>query len=135
MRLRRRADKCCGSDVAFTSKHHWVTNRRFTRIHRSSLTPHHHHRERTDVDGAEVVSASWRQNQLAERGASPRLPQHNRAFTPETDPPWAALFQSSGKGEERGNESETKIESFKSGLRSSDNGMHAHAPTGHRTRL
>ncbi|KAF3550969.1 hypothetical protein DY000_02008603 [Brassica cretica] len=40
MRLRRRADKRCDSNVALASKHHRVTNRRFTRIHRSSLTSH-----------------------------------------------------------------------------------------------
>ena len=48
-RLRRRADKHCGSNVALASKQHRVINRRFTRIHRSSLTPHYHHRKRLQL--------------------------------------------------------------------------------------
>ncbi|KAG2271044.1 hypothetical protein Bca52824_065599 [Brassica carinata] len=47
----------------------------------------------------------------------------------------SAFFQSSGKAEERGNESEAKINSFKGGLRGFGDGTHAHAPAGHRTRL
>ncbi|KAH0899805.1 LOW QUALITY PROTEIN: hypothetical protein HID58_049373 [Brassica napus] len=41
---------------------------------------------------------------------------------------------SSGKTEERGNESEAKINSFNGGLRGSGDGTHAHVPAGHRIR-
>ncbi|KAG5384217.1 hypothetical protein IGI04_035698, partial [Brassica rapa subsp. trilocularis] len=111
----------------------------------SSIAIHYNHREEgftlhlsgtgTGVDGARGTSASRRQNQIAEQGTSLRLPQHDRAFTPETDSPHAALFQSSGKAEERGDESKAKIEGCNGSLRSSGDGTHAHAPAGHRTRL
>ncbi|CAG7897634.1 unnamed protein product [Brassica rapa] len=89
----------------------------------------------TGVDRAGGASASRRQNQIAVQRASPRLPHHDRAFTPETDPPWTALFQNSSKAEERGNDSKAKIEGFNGGLRGSSDGTHAHAPAGHRTRV
>ncbi|KAG5387322.1 hypothetical protein IGI04_038792, partial [Brassica rapa subsp. trilocularis] len=85
----------------------------------------------TGVDRARGASASRRQNQKAEQRTSPRLPQHNRAFTPETDPPPAALFQNSGKVEERVDESKVKIEGCNGGLRGSGDGTHAHAPAAH----
>uniref|UniRef100_M4E015 Uncharacterized protein n=1 Tax=Brassica campestris TaxID=3711 RepID=M4E015_BRACM len=89
----------------------------------------------TGVDGAEGASASRRQNQIAAQRASPRLLHHDRTFTPEPDPPWTAFFQSSGKAEERGNDSKAKIEGFKGGFRGSSDGTHAHALAGHRTRI
>ncbi|KAG5398870.1 hypothetical protein IGI04_020684 [Brassica rapa subsp. trilocularis] len=89
----------------------------------------------TGVDGAGGASASRRQNQIVAQRASPRFPHYVRAFTPETDSPWTALFQSSGKAEEREDDSKAKIEGFKGGLRGSGDGTHAHAPAGLRTRL
>ncbi|KAH0935825.1 hypothetical protein HID58_012942, partial [Brassica napus] len=62
----------------------------------------------TGVDEARRASASRRQNQKAEQRASPRLPQNHRALTPETETPHAAFFQSSGKAEERGDDSKAK---------------------------
>ncbi|KAG5404557.1 hypothetical protein IGI04_010676, partial [Brassica rapa subsp. trilocularis] len=100
------------------------------RRHQSKPNP-----KRTGVDRARGASASRRQNQIAEQKTSLRLPQHDRAFTPATGPPQAALFQNSGKAEERGDESKVKIEGCNGGLRGSGDGTHAHAPADHRTRL
>ncbi|KAG5389507.1 hypothetical protein IGI04_031048 [Brassica rapa subsp. trilocularis] len=87
----------------------------------------------TGVDGAGGASTSRRQHQIAAQRASPRLPHHDRAFTPEPDLLWTTFFQNSGKAEERWDDSKAKIEGFKGGLRGSGDGTHAHAPAGHHT--
>ncbi|KAH0933345.1 hypothetical protein HID58_010462 [Brassica napus] len=69
----------------------------------------------TGVDEAEEASASRRQTKETERKTSPRLPHHNRALTPETGPPWMALFQRSGKAVGRGDKTEAEIDSFAGG--------------------
>ncbi|KAH0847109.1 hypothetical protein HID58_093946 [Brassica napus] len=69
----------------------------------------------TGVDGAEEASTSRRQTKETERKTSPRLPHHIRALTPETGPPWMALFQSSGKAVGRGDKTEAEINSFAGG--------------------
>ncbi|KAH0857098.1 LOW QUALITY PROTEIN: hypothetical protein HID58_085359, partial [Brassica napus] len=215
-RLRHRADKRCGSDVALTSKHHRVTNRRFSRIHRSSLTPPHHHRKhlqlKASIDcsrshpspfipiterkasrepspltmvelrsSSNEISTNPNQTKSSARQCKERLhPPGSRPTTAElTKPPplgdrnrrrrsWrnlrlsetkpssrtmsftapsstrphlyardrsAMCGLSSSNTEERGNENEAKINSFKGGLRGSGGGTHAHAPADHQTRL
>ncbi|KAH0881966.1 hypothetical protein HID58_058062 [Brassica napus] len=83
MRLRRRADKRCGSDVALASKHHRVTNRRFTRIHQSSLTPHHHHRKHLQLKRTQYRRASI---DYSRAHPSPFIPITERKASREPSP-------------------------------------------------